>query len=67
MFKLLIGFILGFIVATAGVGGIVGLADKGVTQAKETIVEQTTPTLKEEAKAKWDAELKEAQEMLRKK
>ena len=67
MFKFLAGAVIGFVIATAGIGGIVGLADKGVDQAKETITAQTTPTLKEEAKAKWDAELKEAQEMLRKK
>ena len=42
MIKFIVGFILGFVVATAGVGGIVGMADRGVNTAKETIKEQTS-------------------------
>lgn len=71
MFKFIVGFVIGFIVATAGVGGVVGMADKGLNTAKETIKEQTVapadvPVVapKPDMKAKWDAELKEATDLL---
>lgn len=37
MIKFITGFILGFIIATVGVTGIANMADKGVTNAKETL------------------------------
>lgn len=69
MIKFVVGFILGFVVATAGVGGIVGMADRGVNTAKETIKEQAaTPSAPEpDLKAKWDAELKEASDLIKRK
>ena len=42
MIKFIVGFILGFVVATAGVGGIVDMADRGVASAKQTLQEQST-------------------------
>lgn len=41
MIKLIIGFILGFIVATVGVGGITKMADNGVATAKQTLQQQS--------------------------
>lgn len=41
MFKFVIGFVLGFIVATVGVGGITKMADNGVASAKQTLQEQS--------------------------
>lgn len=41
MIKLIIGFVLGFIVATVGVGGITKMADNGVHAAKETLQQQS--------------------------
>ena len=69
MIKFIVGFILGFVVATAGVGGIVGMADRGVNTAKETIKEQTSAPAEPEPglKAKWDAELKEASDLIKRK
>lgn len=69
MIKFVVGFILGFVVATAGVGGIVGMADRGVNTAKETIKEQAAaPTEPSPGlKAKWDAELKEASDLIKRK
>ena len=40
MTKLIIGFILGVVVATVGFSGIATLADKGVNTAKTTLQEQ---------------------------
>lgn len=69
MIKFIVGFILGFVVATAGVGGIVGMADRGVNTAKETIKEQAAaPTEPSPGlNAKWDAELKEASDLIKRK
>ena len=41
MIKLIIGFVLGFIVATVGVGGITKMADNGVQSAKATLQQQS--------------------------
>lgn len=41
MIKFVVGFVIGFIIAAVGVGGVVGMADRGVNSAKETIKEQT--------------------------
>ena len=69
MIKFVVGFALGFIIATAGVGGVVGLADRDVNSAKETIKEQTAAPAAPEPgiKEKWDAELKEASDLLKRK
>ena len=40
MTNLLVGFILGVVVATVGFSGIAKIADKGVDKVKEVTVEQ---------------------------
>jgi hypothetical protein len=40
MTKLLIGFVLGIVVATVGFSGIAKMADKGVDKVKEVTMEQ---------------------------
>jgi hypothetical protein len=70
MIKFVVGFVLGFVVATAGVGGIVGMADRGVNTAKETIKEAAPApqaAVEPDLKSKWDAELKEASDLLKRK
>ena len=42
MIKFIVGFILGFVVATVGVTGIANMADKGVVSAKETLQQQSS-------------------------
>ena len=41
MIKLMIGFILGFAVASVGVGGLTRMADNSVNSAKQTLQEQS--------------------------
>ena len=40
MSKLIIGFILGIVVATVGFGGIARMLDKSVDKVKEVTIEQ---------------------------
>jgi hypothetical protein len=40
MTKLLIGFILGIVVATVGFSGIAKMADKSIDKVKEVTIEQ---------------------------
>ena len=42
MIEFIVGFILGFVVATVGVTGIANMADKGVVSAKETLQQQSS-------------------------
>lgn len=42
MIKFIAGFVLGFIIATVNVTGIVNMADKGVVSAKETLQQQSS-------------------------
>ena len=42
LIMLVAGFVLGFIVATVGVTGIVNMADNGVVSAKETLQQQSS-------------------------
>lgn len=41
MIKFIAGFVIGFIIATVGVTGIATIADKGVSNAKETLQQQS--------------------------
>jgi len=40
MTNLLVGFVLGIVVATVGFSGIAKMADKGVDKVKEVTIEQ---------------------------
>lgn len=42
MIKFIVGFVLGFVIATVGVTGIVNMADNGVVSAKETLQQQSS-------------------------
>lgn len=42
MIKFVVGFVLGFAVATIGIGGLTSMADRHLTNAREMLQKQST-------------------------